>query len=217
MRYLAWICFHTRIVLPRSSTDMKGGGDECLISVEQRGRRVLNELSSFWVCVCTYSVIFLLWPGKKIRLIAPFPRIPISVISCMSFIYECLIHLPFQNIKISIKLLNNQSINWPGDCFSESRLKLIWSPLPDVFGQLLPSMRWWSGWHPESRLPSPANTNICFASPPSFHPTSNNNALLPPRPIQELMTHQACWQCPIAPAWLERGIGKAWRARRGKG
>lgn len=43
-------------------------------------------------------------------------------------------------------------------------------------------------------FPSPANTNICFASPPPLRPTSNNKARLLGRPhsqSRELMTHQA--------------------------
>lgn len=43
-------------------------------------------------------------------------------------------------------------------------------------------------------FPSPANANICFASPPPLRPTSNNKARLlgcPHSQSRELMTHQA--------------------------
>lgn len=80
-----------------------------------------------------------------------------------------------------------------------------------IFGQLLPSRRRWWGWHPEHQFASPANTNICLASPPLFRPTSNNKARLlhcPHGQSKELMTHPAHQRCPIAPTCLERGTGK---------
>lgn len=67
----------------------------------------------------------------------------------------------------------NVSRNWSGHPCSF---------LPDfgwvVFGQLLPGMRWWLGWHQVFCFPLPANTNICFTSPPPFRLISNNRARL---------------------------------------
>lgn len=92
----------------------------------------------------------------------------------------------------------------------------------NVFGQLLPSTRWWWGWHRAAlhsltsqhkhllRLPTTTSPDIKQQSSP---------ALLPPQPIPRINDPPSILAVPYWPslAWAGNREGRGRRARRGRG